>query len=450
MTPSAPVPPETRYAKSGDIHIAYQVFGQGRVDLVFVAEFWNSIEAMWEQPEYRRCLERLGSFARVICFDQRGTGSSDPVSLAELPTLEVWADDVIAVMEAAGSSQAALLGSGGGGAVCMVFAATFPERVRSMALVNTTARYTQAPDYPWGTSPEFEARIEKELEFGWGRGVLLETVGPSVAGDPAFRTWWSRYQRLGSTPGVVRATRHMLQQLDVRDVLPSIGVPTLVIHRIDNRLTDVRHGRFLGEHIPGARYVELPGDDYLWFVADAEAVLDEIEEFLTGSRPTRGSDRVLATVLFTDLVGSTERAATIGDAAWRELRAAHDAVVRAELARHRGREIDTAGDGFLATFDGPARAVRCACAIRDGVRPLGLQMRAGLHTGEVELDGERVAGIAVHIGARVAALAEPGQVLASGTVRDLVAGSGISFEEGGTYELKGVPGEWRLFAVTAS
>ncbi len=441
-------PPETRYAKSGDVHVAYQVFGQGRLDLVFVAEFWNSIEAMWEQADYRRCLERLSSFARVICLDQRGTGSSDPVSLSELPTLEVWADDVIAVMEAVGSERAALLGSGGGGGVSMLFAATFPERVRALVLVNSTARYTRAPDYPVGTSPEFEARIEKELEFGWGRGVLLETVGPSVAHDAGFRTWWGRYQRLGSTPGVVRATRHMLQQLDVRDVLPSIRVPTLIVHRSDNRLVDVRHGRYLAERIPGARYVELPGDDYLWFVGDADAILDEVEEFLTGSRRSPGSDRVLATVLFTDVVGSTERAASLGDAAWRDLRAAHDDIVRAELARHRGREIDTAGDGFLATFDGPARAVRCACAIRDGVRAIGLEIRVGLHTGEVEIVGDRIAGIAVHIGARVAAGAEPGQVLASSTVRDLVAGSGIEFEDQGSHELKGVPGEWRLFAVT--
>ena len=441
--------PETRYAKSGDVHIAYQVFGEGRLDLVFIAEFWNSIEAMWEQPQYRGSLERLGSFARVICLDQRGTGSSDPVSLSELPTLEVWADDVIAVMGAVGSQRAALLGVGGGGGVGMVFAATFPERVHALVLLNSTARYTQAPDYPWGTSPEFEARIEKELEFGWGRGVLLETVGPSVAGDPDFRSWWSRYQRLGSTPGTVRRTRHMLQELDVRDVLGSIGVPTLILHRRDNRLVDVAHGRYLSEHMPAARYVELEGDDYLWFVGDSDAILDEVEMFLTGSRRAREADRVLATVLFTDVVGSTERAAALGDAAWRDLRVVHDAVVRAELARHRGREIDTAGDGFLASFDGPARAVRCACAIRDGLRRVGLEVRAGLHTGEVELVGDGVAGIAVHIGARISALAEPGQVLASSTVRDLVAGSGIEFEDRGVHELRGVPGEWRLFAVAS-
>ena len=442
--------PETRYAKSGDVHVAYQVFGQGRLDLVFVAEFWNSIEAMWEEPGYARCLERLGSFARVICLDQRGTGLSDPVSLSELPTLEVWADDVIAVMEAVGSTEAALLGTGGGGAVSMVFAATFPERVRSLVLLNTTARYTEASDYPQGTSPEFEARIEKELEFGWGRGVLLETVGPSVAGDVDFRRWWGRYQRLGSTPGTVLRTRRMLQELDVRHVLPSIGVPTLIVHRRDNRLVDVTHGRYLADHIPHARYTEVEGDDYLWFVGDRDRILDEIEEFLTGTRRREGSDRVLATVLFTDVVGSTERAAALGDAAWRDLRAAHDAIVRAELERHRGREIDTAGDGFLATFDGPARGVRCACAIRDRVRAIGLEVRAGLHTGEVEAIADRVAGIAVHIGARISAEAQPGEVLTSSTVKDLVAGSGIAFEDRGAHELKGVPGEWRLHLVTAA
>ncbi|MGH2636406.1 MAG: adenylate/guanylate cyclase domain-containing protein [Actinomycetota bacterium] len=439
--------PDTRYARSGDVHIAYQVFGEGRLDLVFVAEFWNSIEAMWEQPGFNHFLERLGSFARVICLDQRGTGSSDPVSLSELPTLEVWADDVIAVMAAAGSSKAALVGSGGGGGVCMLFAATFPERVHALVLVNSTARYTQAPDYPWGTSPEFEARIEKELEFGWGRGVLLETVGPSVAGDPDFRRWWARYQRLGSTPGTVLRMREMLRQLDVRHVLGSIGVPTLVVHRKDNRLVELPHGRYLADHIPGARFIELDGDDYFPFVGNTDAILDEIEEFLTGFRRSAEHDRVLATVLFTDIVDSTARASELGDRGWREVLEAHRAVVRAELERHRGREIDTAGDGFLATFDGPARAVRCACAIRDAVRRLGVEIRAGLHTGEVEAAGDKVAGIAVHIGARVASAAASGEVLASGTVRDLVAGSGIEFEDRGVHSLRGVPESWQLFAV---
>jgi class 3 adenylate cyclase len=443
-------PPDTQYAKSGGVHIAYQVFGQGRLDLVLVAEFWNSIEAMWEQPSYRRCLERLGSFARVICLDQRGTGSSDPVSLSELPTLEVWADDVIAVMQAVGSSEAAILGAGGGGAVSMLFAATFPARVRALILINSTARFTHAPDYPAGTSAEFEARIERELEFGWGRGVLLETVAPSVAHDGDLRRWWGRYQRLGSTPGVVLRTRKMLQQIDVRHVLPSIAVPTLILHRSENRLVDAAHGRYLAERIPGARYVEVAGPDYLWFVGDADRILDEIEEFLTGSRARHEPDRVLATIMITDVVASTERVAAVGDRAWGDLLANHRAIVRAEIDRNRGREVDTAGDGFLALFDGPARAVRCACAIRDAVHGAGLEVRVGLHTGEVESVADGVSGIAVHIGARVSAEARPGEVLASSTVKDLVAGSGIVFEDRGPHVLKGVPGEWRLFAVTGS
>ncbi|HJS25595.1 MAG TPA: adenylate/guanylate cyclase domain-containing protein, partial [Actinomycetota bacterium] len=415
---------------------------------VFLAEFWNSIEAMWEQPDYHRFLERLGSFSRVICIDQRGTGSSDPVSLSELPTLEVWVDDVITAMEAAGSEKTSVLGVGGGGGVGILLAATFPERVNALALVNTTARYTSAPDYPWGTSPEFEARLEKELEFGWGRGVLLETVGPNVAGDPAFRRWWARYQRLGSSPGTVLAMRHMLQQLDVRHVLPSIRVPTLVISRTDNRLVEAVHGRYLGEHIPGARFLEVEGDDYFPFIGNADLILDEVEEFLTGSRRSGEQDRMLATILVTDIVDSTARASAMGDRVWREVLERHHELVRRELERFRGTEIDTAGDGFLATFDGPARAIRCAVAVRDGVRSLGLEIRAGLHTGEVELVSDGVRGIAVHTGARVAGEAGPGEILVSSTVKDLVAGAGIAFEDRGAHALKGVPEAWRLFQVT--
>lgn len=439
--------PEHRYARSGDVHIAYQAFGEGPIRLIFVAEFWNSIEVMWEQPDYRRFLERLGGFARVACLDQRGTGSSDPVSLDELPTLEVWADDVIAVMQADDTHSAVLMGIGGGGAVAMAFAATFPERTDALVLVNSTARYTATPDYPWGTSPEFEARLERELRFGWGRGVILETVGPSVAGDPDFRRWWARYQRVGSSPGTVLRMRQMLREIDVRSVLGSIVVPTLILHRRDNRLVDIAHGRYLAEHIPNARFVEVEGDDYFPFVGNAEVILDEIEEFLTGFRRVAGHDRVLATVLFTDIVGSTERAAAIGDGAWRRLREAHHALVRTELERFPGREVDTAGDGFLATFDGPARAVRCGEAIREGVRALGLEVRVGVHAGEVELAGDGVSGIAVHIGARISSLAEPGQVLVSSTVKDLVAGSGIPFRPAGRHALKGVPEEWDLFEM---
>ncbi len=442
--------PETHYATSGDIHIAYHVVGDGPLDLVYVAEFWNSIEAQWEEPRFEAFLRRLASFSRLICFDQRGTGLSDPVALSELPTLEEWMDDVRAVMDAVGSRRAALLGSGGGGLMSMLFAATYPEQTHALILVNSTAKVTRTDDYPQGNSDDFEDRIVRDLRFGWGRGVLLETVGPSMAGDAAFRDWWARYQRLGSSPGTVLVMRGMLQQTDVRHVLPSIRVPTLVLHRQDNRLLDVAHGRYLGEHIPGARYVEVPGDDHFPFVGDTAPILDEIEEFLTGVRPARAAARLLATVLFTDLVGSTETAASVGDSRWRTLLQAHHDLVRREVERARGREIDRAGDGVLATFDGPARAIECARAIRDGVRALGLEVRAGLHTGEVELLEEGIGGLAVHIGARVSALAGPGEVLVSSTVKDLVAGSGIEFEDRGSHGLKGVPGEWRLFAVIPS
>jgi class 3 adenylate cyclase len=331
----------------------------------------------------------------------------------------------------------------------MVFAATHPGETRALVLLNSTARYTRTSDYPQGTSDEFEDRLVRELKFGWGRGVLLETVAPTMAGDPEFREWWARYQRVGVSLGAILAQRRMLQQLDIRDVLPTISVPTLVVHRRDNRLIDVANGRYLAERIPGARLAEVAGDDYLPFVGDQDAILDEIQSFLTGSRPVQEPDRMLATVMFTDIVGATERAAALGDHAWRNLLDRHHAIVRRELEQHRGREVDTAGDGFLATFDGPARAVRCALAVRDGLRPLGLEIRAGLHTGEVELAGADVRGLAVHIGARVAGAAEPGEVLVSSTVRDLVAGSGLAFEDRGMHALKGVPEEWHLYAVTS-
>jgi class 3 adenylate cyclase/pimeloyl-ACP methyl ester carboxylesterase len=439
--------PETRYAKSGDLHIAYQVLGDGPFDLVFVPEFWHSIEAQWEEPHFEGFLRRLASFSRLICFDQRGTGLSDPVALSELPTLEEWIDDVRAVIDAVGSSKPALLGSGGGGVMSALFAASHPDQTRALVLINSFARLSRADDYPWGTSDEFEDRVMRELAVGWGRGSLLETVGPSVASDADFRAWWARYQRLGSSPGTVMTMRKMLAQLDIRHVLPSIRVPTLILHRKDNWLVDVQHGRYLAEHVPDARYVEVPGIDYFPFVGESDVILDEIEEFLTGAPRAAESGRILATVLFTDIVASTERAAELGDGPWRELLDRHNAVVRRELARFRGREVDTAGDGFLATFDGPARAIRCAAATRDAVRSLGLEIRSGLHTGELELADGDVRGIAVHIGARVMALAEPNEILVSSTVKDLVAGSGIEFEDRGSPALKGIPGDWRLFAV---
>jgi pimeloyl-ACP methyl ester carboxylesterase len=444
----SPEPPKTRYAKSGNLHLAYQVLGEGALDLVFVAEFWNSIEAQWEEPGFERFLRRLGSFSRLICFDQRGSGMSDPVALSELPTLEEWMDDVRAVMDAVGSGKAVLLGSGGGGLMSMLFAATYPERTEALILINSFARLTRAPDYPIGTSAEFEDRIIWELENGWGQGILLETTAPTLAGDASFRRWWARYQRLGASPGTVINMRGMLQESDVRHVLASIQVPTLILHRAGNRLVDVALGRYLAEQIPEARYVEVAGVDYFPFVGDAEAILDEVEEFVTGERTGTEGDRVLATVLFTDIVSSTERLAQLGDHRWKDLLQRHDKLVRHEISRHRGREVDHTGDGFLVRFDGPARAIRCAVSIREAVREVGLEIRAGLHTGEIEMIGDSVRGIAVHIAARVMADAGPGEVLASSTVKDLIAGSGIEFEDRGAHELKGVPGEWRLFAVT--
>ena len=437
--------PEVRYVRSGDLFIAYQVLGDGPLDLVFVAEFWHSIEAQWEHPAFAAFLRGLASFGRLICFDQRGTGISDPVALDELPTLEVWMDDVRAVMEAVGSRRAALVTSGGGSAMAMTFAATYPEKVQALVILNGTARYSPTSDYAHGTSREFEDRVRRETEDGWGRGVLLDVIAPSRTGDAALLAWWARYQRLGSSPGTQLAQRRMLMELDVRHVLPSIRVPTLVIHRVDNRLVHVEHGRYLAAHIAGSRLVEIPGNDYWMWLDGADHVLREIGAFLGASPEVEEHARMLTTVLFVDIVGSTQRLAELGDHAWRALLSAFYAAVRFELTRFRGREIDTAGDGLLASFDGPARAIRCADAIVDATRALGIEVRAGLHTGEVETIGEKVSGLAVHIGARVADVAGPAEVLVSSTVRDLVAGSGIAFEDRGVHELKGVPDTWRLF-----
>jgi class 3 adenylate cyclase len=442
------VRPETHYVRAGEVHLAYQIVGEGPVDLVYVPEFWNSIEAQWEEPSFDRFLRRLGSFSRLICFDQRGTGLSDPVALSEVATLEQWVDDVRTVMDASGSKQAVVLGVGGGGPLSILFAATHPERTRALVLLNTFARLRRGEDYSAGTSEEFESRFLGEIAGQWARGPFLELVAPSKVDDEEFRAWWARYLRLGGSPGTLLAIRRMLQQVDVRHVLPAIRVPTLVLCRAENLWFGVEHGRYLAERIPGVHYVEVPGVDYLPYLGDADAILDEIERFLGRARPGAEPERVLTTILFTDLVGSTERAASVGDRQWTELLDGYLTAVRRELLHHRGREVDTAGDGFLATFDGPARAVRCALAVREAARELGLEVRAGLHTGEVELVGTAVRGIGVHIGARVAALAEPGEVLVSSTVKDLVAGSGLSFDHRGLHPLKGVPGEWRLFAAS--
>jgi pimeloyl-ACP methyl ester carboxylesterase len=441
--------PETSYAKSGDVNIAYQVVGEGPLDLVFVPGWVSHLEYFWEEPSFARFLRRLASFSRLILFDKRGTGLSDRVALDDLPTLEQRMDDVRAVMDAVGSRRAALMGTSEGGPLCLVFAATYPERTAALVMVGAYARRLWAEDYPIGASADDYNAFLEDVRLNWGGPVGLDRRAPSVAHDERFRTWWATYLRMSASPGAAYALTRMNGQVDARHALPAISAPTLVIHRTGDRSLPVEGARYMAERIRGAKLVELPGDDHLPYVGDQDEILDEIEEFLTGVRHGPDADRVLATVLFTDIVGSTDRAAELGDRRWRQLLDSHHDIVRRELNRWRGREVATAGDGFLATFDGPARGIRCACGIRDAVQTLGLEIRAGLHTGEIELSGDDVAGIAVHTGARVAASAEPGEVLVSSTVKDLVAGSGIEFEERGEYELKGVPGTWRLYAVVA-
>jgi class 3 adenylate cyclase len=438
---------QTRYAKSGDVSIAYQVVGRGSLDLVYVPGWVSNVEGNWEEPSYARFLERLASFSRLITFDKRGTGLSDRVPEHELPTLEERMDDVRAVMDAVGSERAALFGVSEGGPMCALFAATYPDRTSALTVYGTYARRGPAPDYPWGRSPEEQDAFLREIEEEWGGPVALADRAPGAMGDQRFVRWWSTYLRQSASPGAVLALTRMNYEVDVRDVLPTIHVPTLVLHREGDRIMRVDEAAYIAQRIPDAKLVVLPGDDHLPWVGDQDALLDEIEEFLTGVRRGPEPDRVLATVLFTDIVGSTERASELGDRRWHDLLERHNAVVRRALSRFRGREIDTAGDGFLATFDGPARAVRCARSIVEGVRQLDLEVRAGLHTGECEIAGGDVRGIAVHIGARVAALAGPGEVLVSSTVKDLVAGSELRFEDRGEQALRGVRGTWRLFAA---
>jgi pimeloyl-ACP methyl ester carboxylesterase len=438
---------QTRYARSGDLSIAYQVVGDGPFDLVYVPGWVSNIELMWEEPGLAGFLERLASFSRLILFDKRGTGLSDPVPTDGLPTLEERMDDVRAVMDAAGSERAALLGHSEGGNMCVLFAATYPERTTALLLVGSYAKRLRSQDYPWAPTVEQRAREIEETEATWGSPEAFRALAPSKAEDQAFQRWIGRYLRQSASPKAAAALMRMNTQIDVRDVLPTIGVPTLLIYRTDDADVQVDEGRYIAERIPGSRFVELPGVDHLMWTGDTDALLDEIEGFLTGVRRGPDPDRVLATVLFTDVVGSTETANRVGDRAWRSLLDRHHQVIRRELDRWRGREIDTAGDGFLATFDGPARGIRCAVAATEGVRDLGLEIRAGLHTGEVEIADDNVRGIAVHIGSRVSGLAGPGEVLVSRTVADLVAGSGIVLAERGEHDLKGVPGRWLVYAV---
>ena len=445
--------PETLYTRNGDVWIAYQAFGEGTVDLVFAPGFVSNIELGWSIPGRAEFLEALASFARVIQFDKRGTGMSDPVR--EYASLETRMDDVRAVMDAARSERALLLGVDTGGMMSIVFTATHPERTAGLLLTGTAARSLWAPDHPWGpTEAEYLRSIDDE-ERRWGseeHGLeVMRRYSPSLGDGHADARAWAAYLRQSASPGAYAAYRRVNMENDVREVLSAIHVPTLVAHRRGDRVVDVGAGRNLAEHIPGARFVELPGDDHSPFTgssAELVALAREFVEEISHERAWEESpDRVLATILFTDIVGSTAKAAELGDARWRELLREHHTLIRRQLARNRGREIDTAGDGFFASFDGPARAIRCAQAIRQAVHPLGIELRTGLHTGECEDVDGKIGGIAVHIGARVAEAAEPNEVLVSGTVKDLVAGSGLEFEDRGAATLKGVPGEWRLYAV---
>ena len=441
--------PKTRYARNGDARIAYQVIGDGPFDLIAVPGFVSNVEYLWEIPGVAAILERFASYARLITWDKRGTGLSDP--LLRSPPLEERMDDMLAVLDAAGSEQAALFGVSEGGPLSILFTATHPQRVSALVTYGAAPRHAWAPDYTWGIRPEQYNDAAKEAVLDrWGDGVLLELFAPSYRDDERMREVWGTYQRLGASPSMGLATLLAMMEIDVRDILPSVRVPTLLIHRAGDRAIPAKSSRFMSERIPNAKYVELEGEDHLWFVGDVDAIFDEVEGFLTGVRRNVVRDRMLATVLFTDMVDSTRKVAELGDRRWRELLTEHDALVRRELERFRGRELKTIGDGFLATFDGPARAVTCAGAIRDRAHSLGITVRAGVHTGECEVIGDDIAGVAVNIAARISALAGPDEVLVSRTVTDLVYGSGIEFKDRGRLELKGVPNTWHLFAATTT
>jgi DNA-binding SARP family transcriptional activator/class 3 adenylate cyclase len=442
--------PPTRYAKSSDADIAFHVLGKDSPDLLMFSSALLPIDAMYEEPSLTRFNNRLASFSRLIQFDVRGVGMSESFAPSSPPTLEQWVHDAAAVMAAAGSERAAVFGPRDASLHAILLAATYPDRVTSLIIVNGSARPSRADDYPFGIPQHvldafLQVNMEPDaVEQGFD---YLALAAPSVAGDNAFRAWWNRAGNRGASPARARAIQAVYLQADVRPVLPLVRVPTLILHRRDNASWRAPHGRYLAEHIPGAKYVELPGADDLYWVGDTDRMLDEIEEFVTGVRPGPRADRVLATVLFTDIVGSTRRLADVGERRWRDLLDRHDVAVREQLERFRGREIKMTGDGVLATFDGPARAVMCACAIRDATAQLGLEIRAGVHAGEVEIRGEDIGGMAVHIAARIEALADPREVLVSRTVVDLIVGSGIETTDRDEHVLEGVPGEWRLFAA---
>ena len=444
------IQPKTSYARNGDVNIAHQVIGDGPLDLLFAPPFVSHLDLYWSMPETTAFFRRLASFSRLILFDKRGTGLSDPV--AGVATLEERMQDLRAVLDAVGSQRAALFGLSEGGPMSLLFAATYPERTTALIMFGSFARFTPGPGYLWELHEPYDERRAlwtDALENHWGEGRALGLFMPSIAGDPNVQRMLGMFERTAASPAMVRALDQFNTEIDVTHVLPAIDVPTLVLHRTGDFIPS-DYGRFVAEHVPGARFVELEGSDHLPWLGNADVVVDEVEQFLTGARHAAEPHRVLATMLFTDIAGSTERAAQLGDDRWRALLDSHNELVRRRLATFGGHEVKTLGDGFLATFDGPARAIRCACAIREDIGSLGIGVSAGVHTGECELIGADVGGMAVHIGARVGARAAPGEVLVSGAVRDLVVGSGIEFADRGTHELKGVPGEWRLFAVAGA
>jgi pimeloyl-ACP methyl ester carboxylesterase len=441
--------PKTSYARNGDVNIAYQVIGEGPLDLLFIPPFVSHLDLYWASPEIAAFLRRLTSFSRLILFDKRGTGLSDPV--AEVGTLEDRMEDARAVLDACDSRRTALFGLSEGGPMSLLFAATYPERTMALVVFGSYARLLTAEDYFLEFRVPFQERLDAfkdALENHWGEGRMMAMFMPSAAEDAYSLRGFGTFERAAASPAMVLAQQRFSEELDVRQTLPIISSPTLVMHRTGD-VVPVEYGRFLAENVPDARFEELDGEDHLPWEGDSHAVLEEVEEFLTGVRHGAESERMLATVLFTDIAGSTERAAMLGDERWRRLLETHDELVRRRLTAFRGVEIKTLGDGFLATFDGPGRAIRCACAIREDVGELGVEVRAGVHTGECEVIGSDIGGMAVHIGARVIGRAAPGEVLVTGAVRDLVVGSGIEFADRGTYSLKGVPGEWQLLEVTA-
>jgi class 3 adenylate cyclase/alpha-beta hydrolase superfamily lysophospholipase len=440
-------PPQTRYVEVSGSEVAYQIVGQGPPDVVHVAGF-SHIDVRWEESAWAAFFARLATFGRLILFDRRGTGASDAVPDTAMPTWEEWADDVRAVLDAAGSERAVVLAEIDGGPTGLLFTAMQPERVAALILANTTARFLRADDYPFGVAPQAVNDVVERFKAAWGTPAIVARNWPSRVNDPEFAQWAAKLARASATPRSAAAQiRYMIESLDAREALSLIQVPTLVLHTRENLLYSTEQVRYLADHIAGAKFVELPGGDL--FVAASAPAVEEIVEFLTGERPEVEVDRILTTLLFTDIVGSTERAASLGDHAWRSLLDAHDRLVRDRLRRFRGREINTTGDGFLASFDGPARAIRCALAIAAAASALGIDLHLGLHTGECDVRGHDLGGLAVHIAARVGRLASPGEILVSGTVKDLVVGSRIEFVDRGDHDLKGVPGTWRLYRAVS-